>query len=149
MKAVSPVIATLILVAIAVIAGVFVLRQFLAVATQVSGQQALKIQDAVFYRRLSPDGRYMTVTLQITLKNEADRQITIHAISVPDANKNITIDPPVTLNSGDTWTNTYTIIENQPYDIAWEKGQSHVVIVYFTVAGNPATQQVSIKATVM
>jgi len=38
MKAVSPVIATLILIAIAVIAGIFVLRQFLFMATT-SGTQ--------------------------------------------------------------------------------------------------------------
>ena len=148
MKAVSPVIATLILIAIAVIAGVFVLRQFLAVAGQVGGQQSLKIMDAVFYRKLTPDGKNMTITLQITIKNEADRQITIDTIAVPDANfKAEKLN--VVLNSGDTWTTTYTIINNESYNLAWEKGQQHAVVVYYYVAGNPNLQSTSVKATVM
>ncbi len=146
MKAVSPVIATLILIAIAVIAGVFVLRQFLTVAGQVGTQQYLEIQDLTFLKQTSPDGTKMTITMSVSVKNAGDRQIIIKKVEVPDANWSTDLN--VILNPGETYTNSWTILKDIPYTIVWETGQSHTVKITYQVAGTPSLQTVSQKGAV-
>ena len=146
MKAVSPVIATLILIAIAVIAGVFVLRQFLTVAGQVGSQQYLQVQDVAFFKKTNPEGTLMTITLQISVKNAGDRQIIIKGIEVPDANW--TKELNVILNPGETWSNSWTILKDIEYTIVWETGQQHTVKIAYQVAGTPTIQTVTEKGAV-
>ncbi len=146
MKAISPVIATLILIAIAVIAGVFVLRQFLMVAGNIGTQQYLQIQDITFFKKLSADGTKMTITLSFSVKNVGDKQITIKSVSVPDAN--FTQELNVKLNPGDVHTDSYVVAQDMDYTINWETGTEHTVIITYRVAGTPSDQQVSEKGTV-
>jgi len=160
MKAVSPVIATLILIAIAVIAGVFVLRQFLLFATTTATQQVIQIQDVVLYLATKPQpinetytATWMSVNLQITLKNTGDRIVTV---------KNITVDglplqgfTAVNINPGGQWSGSFPVILKPPaetrilHDPAWERGTEHTVVVEYTVLGLAQTQRVAQTATVM
>ncbi len=145
-KAISPVIATLILIAIAVIAGVFVLRQFILLSTTSGQQNMLQVQDVTFFRTVSPDGTKMTITLQYNVKNVGTRQITLLAVRVPDANKEFGIN--VKLNPGQTYTNTVTVLDNVDYSPAWDSGTEHVVIFVYKVQGQPDNQTISQKGTV-
>jgi len=146
MKAVDPVIATLVLIAIAVIAGVFILRQFLTM-TNVGSQQFIQVQDAVFYMQRSTDGTKMSISLTLSIKNQADRSIYITKIAVPDLNwvKNIT---DVSLRSGEPWTQTFVVAQNVAYSPYWESGNEHEVVIYFKVYGQTEEQKTSIKAGV-
>ncbi len=149
-KAISPVIATLILIAIAVIAGVFVLRQFILLSGTSVEQNVLEIQDAVLYRTIKyypqlGENR-LSVTLQISIKNVGQRVVTI---------KNITVDglstknfQPVSLNPGQVFSGTYTVFKNAKYNPKWDTGTEHTVEVYYQVLGQPAVQKVATKAAV-
>ena len=151
MKAISPVIATLILIAIAVIAGVFVLRQFILLSTTSGQQNMLQIQDLVLYRTIkyyqAPINKnLMTVTLQISVKNVGQRVVTL---------KNVTVDniyvrgfEEVSLNPGQVYTATYDVLDNVDYSPDWDTGTEHIVTVYYQVLGQPDIQKVSAKASV-
>ncbi|OYT40554.1 MAG: hypothetical protein B6U89_01740 [Desulfurococcales archaeon ex4484_58] len=147
MKAVDPVIATLILIAIAVIAGVFVLRQFLTMANISSGQRFLQVQDLVFVRTLSVDGTKMNISMTYSVKNTGDRQITLKEIRVPDANFTMT-DLDILLRPGETYQGSLQIMTNADYDVTWEKGTEHTAIFVYQVAGTPNVESVSQKGTV-
>ncbi len=138
MKAIDPVIATLILIAIAVIAGVFVLRQFILLSSTAGQQNMLQVQDVTFYRTISPDGKTMNVTLQYSVKNIGQRQIILVKISIPDANKTSTIN--VNLNPGQVYSGTIQVLVNQNYTQAWDAGTEHIVTFYYKILGQPALQ---------
>ncbi len=156
-KAISPVIATLILIAIAVIAGVFVLRQFILLSTTSGQQNAIEIQDAVLYRTLKdislPNGTtftQMTVTLQISVKNIGQRVVTLTNITVDDnAVKGFT---QVSLNPGQVYSGTFDVLVGGEYRFvynpAWDSGTEHIVKVFYQVLGQPNIQSETTKATV-
>jgi len=146
MKAVDPVIATLVLIAIAVIAGVFILRQFLTM-TNVGSQQFIQVQDAVFYMQRSTDGTKMSITLLLSVKNQADRSVYITMVKVPDLAWNTTLTD-VSLRPGDTWTQSFVVAQNVAYSPYWESGNAHTVVIYFKVYGQTEEQSVSISAGV-
>jgi len=152
LKAVDPVIAVLILIAIAVIAGVFVLRQFLAFAGQ-TGQQYVNVEDAVFFKTTDPFGEKITIRLQIKVRNVGDRQVRITDIEVRDAGWKASVNytgwTEILLSPGDSWSFSATIFENEPYTAAWETGTTHQVVVHYMVAGNPNPQSVGYPAKVM
>ncbi len=156
-KAISPVIATLILIAIAVIAGVFVLRQFILLSTTSGQQNMIQIQDAVLYRTLKdftlPNGTAITqmeVTLQINIKNIGQRVVTLTNITVDDYP--VEGFTQVSLNPGQTYSGTYAVViegsTKFPYKPEWDSGTEHVVKVYYQVLGQPSIQVESTKATV-
>ncbi|MEM4431977.1 MAG: hypothetical protein QXO78_04480, partial [Desulfurococcaceae archaeon] len=68
MKAIDPVIATLILIAIAVIAGVFVLRQFITLGGTAGRGETIQVQDLAFIQRLDTQFN-VYVQLSFTIKN--------------------------------------------------------------------------------
>ena len=161
MKAISPVIATLILIAIAVIAGVFVLRQFLFLSSISATQQFLQIQDAVLYLALKPQQinatytvNWMSIELQISLKNTGDKIITVTNITVDDLP--VQGFTRVNINPGQVYTGSYTVILNPAtgetkilYTPEWERGTTHVVKVQYQILGSPNIQTTSTSATVM
>jgi len=151
LKAVDPVIAVLILIAIAVIAGVFVLRQFLTLAGQ-TGQQLIQIEDATFFKTTDPYGEKMTITLQIKVRNIGDRQVAIEDIEVRDAgwkaSENVTGWNKVFLGPGDSFSFS-AVIYNGNYTSVWETGTRHVVTVHFMVSGNPNKQSVTATGSVI
>ncbi len=146
-KAISPVIATLILIAIAVIAGVFVLRQFILLSSTSSQQNMLQIQDVTFYRTISPDGKTMNVTLQFSVKNIGQRQITLVSVRIPDIPG---YDYPiqVTLNPGQVYSDTIPVLSKAAYTQTWDTGTEHDVIFVYQVLGQPYNQTVSQKGVV-
>ncbi len=149
-KAISPVIATLILIAIAVIAGVFVLRQFLLLSGTSVQQNMLQIQDAVLYRTIKyypqlGENR-LSVTLQISIKNVGQRVVTITNITVDNLpTKNF---QAVSLNPGQVFSGSYSILKDVKYNPKWDTGTEHTVTVYYKVLGQPTTQSIQTKATV-
>ncbi len=146
-KAISPVIATLILIAIAVIAGVFVLRQFILLSTTSGQQNMLQIQDVTFFRTVTPDSTKMNVTLQFSVKNIGTRQITLVSVKVPDANFEHGFTN-LRLNPGQTYTDSVAVLTNADYSQVWDSGTEHVVIFVYKVQGQPNNQTVSQKGTV-
>ncbi len=148
MKAISPVIATLILIAIAVIAGVFVLRQFILLSTTSAQQNMLQVQDLTFFRTISPDGSRINVTLQFSVKNVGQRRITLLNVTVPDAN--FTKETNVDLNPGQVYTYSYLVVNNTIYRDLWATGTEHLVYFYYHVYGDADTaiQVVSQKGVV-
>jgi len=163
MKAVSPVIATLILIAIAVIAGIFVLRQFLFMATTTGTQQYLQIVDAVLYlttKTMNINATYsvdwISVTLQITVKNTGDKVITVKDIKVDPQLYPVSGFAPVNINPGNTYSGSFPVILNKEtgetrilYNPAWEKGTQHTVFVTYRVLGSKTDQTVSQNVRVM
>ncbi len=145
-KAISPVIATLILIAIAVIAGVFVLRQFILLSNTSSQQNMLQVQDVTFFRTISPDGTKMNVTLQYSVKNVGQRQITLKAVRVPDANKEFGVE--VTLNPGQVYSGSILVLNNTAYTQAWDTGTEHEVTFVYQVLGQPYNQTITQKGVV-
>ncbi len=150
MKSISPVITTLILIAIAVIAGVFVLRQFIILSSSASHQNALQIQDAVLYRvvkYISSNNSYRTeVTLQISVKNIGQRVIKIKDIIVDSIN--ITSFKEILLSPGQIYTGSYVVFNKQGYYPDWDIGTEHIITVYYQVLGQPGVQKVSAKVPV-
>ena len=147
MKAISPVIATLILIAIAVIAGVFVLRQFILLSTTSSQQNMLQVQDLTFFRTVSPDGTKMNVTLQFSVKNVGQRQIYLWAFTVSGVSGEFPIK--VRLNPGQVYTGSQLVVgPNASYDPAWDTGTEHVVTFIYQVQGQPDNQTIAQKGTV-
>lgn len=161
MKAISPVIATLILIAIAVIAGVFVLRQFLFLATTTGGQQVLQIQDAVLYLAVKPQQinatyivNWISIELQLSVKNTGDRIVTLTNVTVDDLP--VQGFTRVNINPGQVYSASYTVVLNPAtgetrilYTPEWEKGTTHTVKVEYQVLGSTNIQSVSTTATVM
>jgi len=153
LKAVDPVIAVLILIAIAVIAGVFVLRQFLTFAGQ-AGQQFLQIEHVAFTKQTDPFGTKMTITLDVKVRNIGDRQVEILDVEVRDANwkasEKVTDwgKQRILLNPGDSWSFSAQVLTDEPYTATWETGTSHPVTIYYKVAGNQNLQSVSATGTV-
>ncbi|MEM4690963.1 MAG: hypothetical protein QXT88_01240, partial [Desulfurococcaceae archaeon] len=76
MKAIDPVIATLILIAIAVIAGVFVLRQFITLGGTTGRSETIQVQDLAFIQRLDTQFN-VYVQLSFTIKNTGGKPITV------------------------------------------------------------------------
>jgi flagellin-like protein len=161
MKAVSPVIATLILIAIAVIAGVFVLRQFLFLANTSASQQMLQVQDAVLYLATKPQKinatyivNWISIELEVSVKNVGDRIVTITNITVDDLP--VQGFTSVNINPGQVYTGSYTVILNPTtgetrilYTPEWEKGTTHTVKIQYQVLGTTNIQSVVATATVM
>jgi len=158
MRAVSPVIATLILIAIAVIAGVFVLRQFL-LYTATGRQQILFIQDATFYLAVKTDPTtgidWISVELQLNLKNIGDRIITITNITV-DGKYRVLNFERINLNPGTSQLVSYTVVLNPvtgdtqiEYTPEWERGTQHTVTVYYIVQGTTIEQSAVAKGSVI
>ncbi len=146
MKAISPVIATLILIAIAVIAGVFVLRQFILLSSTSSQQNMLQVQDVTFFRTISPDGAKMNVTLQFSVKNVGQRQITLVSVRIPDANEDQAVH--VTLNPGQVYSDTLVVLNNAAYSQFWDTGTEHQVTFVYQVLGQPVNQTITQKGVV-
>jgi len=160
MRAVSPVIATLILIAIAVIAGVFVLRQFL-LYTATGRQQLLMIQTVAFYRSIKTQAinetysvNWISVDLQLSLKNIGDRIITITDIKV-DGKYPVSGFSRFNLNPGQVQTVSYTVVLNPAtgetrilFTPEWESGTEHTVTVYYVIQGTTITQSATAKGTV-
>ncbi|OYT40557.1 MAG: hypothetical protein B6U89_01755 [Desulfurococcales archaeon ex4484_58] len=160
MKAISPVIATLILIAIAVIAGVFVLRNFILLSTTTATQQFLQIQDAVLLQTVKHQKinltyyvDWLSVTLQISIKNTGDRVVTITNITV--GGLPLSGFTPVNVNPGDVFTGSYPVVLNPatgetkiPYTATWEKGTEHEIVVKYVVLGSKNEQVVTYKAIV-
>jgi len=148
MKAISPVIATLILIAIAVIAGIFVLRQFLFFAGTAGQQDVLAIEDATL--SVLHKANYMQVYLQITLKNQGDKVVNVTSITVDG--KSIAGFTYVVVNPGSTYsfsgvvmvTGTGTITDPSLKE-QWEAGTEHTIIVTYDVIGGNTGQQTVIK----
>ena len=154
MKAISPVVATLILIAIAVIAGVFVLRQFLSMAGGATSQQYLQIVDLYITRRETAPGKF-SIDITIGVKNSGDKRITVDSIIVPDAQWNVT-KLNINLNPGETWQGSFNVLVDQPYIVdnidwhnLWRKGTEHVVIVRYYVVGDPQYREISQKGMVV
>ncbi|MEM4433015.1 MAG: archaellin/type IV pilin N-terminal domain-containing protein [Desulfurococcaceae archaeon] len=155
MKAISPIIATLILIAIAVIAGVFVLRQFITLGGTAGRTDVIQIQDGALYLAKKTQVInetysvvWMEVNLQITLKNTGGRIVTIRDITV-DGYK-LQGFTTFNINPGETTTKSYPIILNPAtgetrilFDANWEKGTSHIVTVTYVVFGTTIEQKVS------
>jgi len=162
MRAVSPVIATLILIAIAVIAGVFVLRQFLLYSGAVGRQQLLMIQDATFYLAVKTQQinetysvNWISVEVQLSLKNIGDRIVTVTDIKV-DGIYPVTGFTRFNLNPGQVQTLSYPVVLNTAtgetrilYTPEWERGTEHTVTVYYVVQGTTITQSATAKGTVV
>ncbi len=152
MKAISPVIATLILIAIAVIAGIFVLRQFLLFAGTSSTQNMLTIQDAILYKvsKVVAGGNIYQVYLQISVKNTGDKVAEIHYIKVDDiVVYNYTTEGAIRLNPGQVQSLTkYVTTANETAVADWEAGTEHIVAVTYAVLGQAGEQTVSQKITV-
>ena len=151
MKAISPVIATLILIAIAVIAGVFVLRQFIRLSTTSGQQNMLQVQDLTFFRTVSPDGSKMNVTLQFSVKNVGQRQIVLWAVKINELNKEIAVGTPgqgVRLNPGQVYSDSVPVLTNEAYTQNWDSGTEHVVTFIYQVQGQPDNQTIAQKGTV-
>ncbi len=161
MKAISPVIATLILIAIAVIAGVFVLRQFLLMTTSTSSQRFLQIQDVVLYYTAktqminsSYSVNWISITLQLTVKNVGDKVITIRNITVDGYR--VTPFSSFNVNPGQTVSGSYLVVLNPTtgdtriqYSADWDRGTTHTVMVEYQVLGTTNVQKISQTATVM
>ncbi len=152
MKAISPVIATLILIAIAVIAGIFVLRQFLLFAGTSGTQNMLTIQDAILIVRHDPDNyANKTVTLQISVKNTGDKvavitKITVDGIPVFNATGGT---EPIRLNPGQVYSGSFTVLQWRLDESGqWEAGTEHLVTVTYQILGQAGEQTVSQKVTV-
>ncbi len=144
MKAISPVIATLILIAIAVIAGVFVLRQFLTFAGTAGQQDVLAIQDATLIAKHNP-GNTMNVTLLINLKNQGDKIVKVKKITVDTKDVFVAAaGEEITIRPGTTYSKTY-LVYNGTYTADWEVGTEHIVKVTYDVVGGNADQAITIK----
>ncbi|MEM1662465.1 MAG: hypothetical protein QXT47_05425 [Desulfurococcaceae archaeon] len=159
MKAIDPVIATLILIAIAVIAGVFVLRQFITLGGTAGRGETIQVQDLAFIQRL--DSQFnVYVQLSFTIKNTGGKPITVTVVEIPDLKPLVTIYPDkvipnITLNvylePGQTYQFAHDVIRgipHTPYGEYWEKGTEHAIVVKFLVAGNPVEQEVRMTARV-
>ncbi len=140
MKAISPVIATLILIAIAVIAGIFVLRQFLSFAGTAGQQDVLAIQDATLIAKHNP-GNTMNVTLLINLKNQGDKIVKVKKITVDTTD---VFTGEITLRPGTTYSGTYSVYDGTATS-DWEVGTEHIVKVTYDVVGGNADQVITIK----
>ncbi len=147
MKALSPVIATLILIAIAVIAGVFVLRQFLIFTTTTATQQYIEIQDAVL-QVVHVNDTYADVYLQIKIKNVGDQLVTIDKVEVDGYTPTeVSKIQGVELRPGETFATSMKVRYINPTldpDKAWETGTEHLVTVYYNTTTTTG-QQVSLK----
>ncbi len=153
MKAISPVIATLILIAIAVIAGIFVLRQFLLFAGTSGTQNVLTIQDAILYKvtkNLETGGYIHQIYLQISVKNNGDKVAELHYIKVDDILVyNYTAESAIRLNPGQvqSLTKYVTTVTDDQID-QWQAGTEHVVSVTYQILGQAGEQTISQKITV-
>lgn len=164
MKAISPVVATLILIAIAVIAGVFVLRQFLFISGTTTAQQFIQIVDLALIRSLKPyqlnetySTNWVSVELTITVKNTGDRVITLTGIKV-DGKYDIAGFTRVNINPGQTFTGSYSVIVDPEtgatrilYEKAgayWETGTEHTVTISYQVVGTVHIQTISQKVMI-
>jgi flagellin-like protein len=124
-KAVSPVIATLLLIAIAVAAGIILyvfVSGFTGSLTQTGGQQAAEqvVMDAYDFKTLSP-----TPTLSITFRNTGTVEVTIDKLYY-DAS--LVAISPRELNVGDTTNITFN-----PTDAT--RGSSHLIKVVTKTGG--------------
>ncbi|MEM1675106.1 MAG: archaellin/type IV pilin N-terminal domain-containing protein [Desulfurococcaceae archaeon] len=165
MKAISPVVATLILIAIAVIAGVFVLRQFLFITGTTTAQQMIQIVDLALQlsRKYQPINEtytitWLSVTLTITVKNTGDRVVTLTDIKV-DGKYGVTPFTRVNINPGQTYTGSYSVILDpetgetrtlfERVGTYWDTGSEHTVTVYYVVLGTVNVQSISQKTMVV
>ncbi len=142
MKALSPVIATLILIAIAVIAGVFVLRQFLIFTTTTATQEYIEIQDATLMALHKPG--YLTVYLQIKIKNIGDTVVNVSKAYVDNESFALTLNrllnPGQTYSaSGPIWSFDLTDPDEREASKRWESGTEHLVVVKYSVLGTEET----------
>ncbi len=109
-------------------------------------QGDLEIQEAVFYKKISSDGTKMTITLFMSFKNACNKQVIIKKIKVPDANWSTTLN--IVLNPGETYSGSWTILENISYTTAWESGQGHDVIIEYQISGTSEIRDAVIRVVV-
>ncbi len=151
MKAISPVIATLILIAIAVIAGIFVLRQFLLFAGTSGTQNILSIQDAILIvKHNATNYANKTVTLQISVKNQGDKVASITYIKVDGivVFNATAAGSPIRLNPGQVHSGSYKVFAGIDTAGQWEAGTEHIVTVTYQILGQAGEQTISQKITV-
>ncbi len=106
-------------------------------------QGHLYIRDAAFIKQLNPSATRMTIILSLTIEDIGGSKIIIEKIEVPDANfsKNLNI----VLEPGDTYKGEWVVLENIPYTVLWETGQTHEVKIVFKVANTPLIYTISGK----
>jgi len=123
--------------------------------TSIDPSKILSIQKVLLYRHESPDRTNVSITLELSVKNLANKLVCITGIAV-DSYWNITFECSFTLQTilypGDTWTRSFDILKNipnnAPYSTYWERGTEHTVVVYFKLQGVVEELSVSVKAVV-